>query len=347
MTSAIVLAAGKGTRMVSEKAKTMHMVMGKPMLEHIYDTLKHISCDDIVFVVGHGHQQIEDYFKDKVSYALQQPQLGSGHAVMQAEMLKGKKGKTLIINGDCPLITADTYTEMLEKAEEYPLVLLTVCLDDPASYGRIVRNEKGEVTRIVERKDCTPEEVKINEINAGIYCVDNQLLWQMLPKITNDNAQHEYYVTDLVGLFIKYGYSVGVVTGSDFRELQGINNRRELAMASQWLQEHINKDLMTSGVSILDPANTYISADTVIGEDTIIYPGVRIEGHCRIGKGNIITEGCVLDNAIIGSNNKLEKAVVRNATIGSNCNIGPWVYIHDDYTVEDNSDIGSFVELKK
>ena len=326
MISAIVMAAGKGTRMHSDLAKTMHKVLGKPMVDHIYDTLKKINVDNIVYVVGYGADTIKQHMGDKVSYALQQPQLGSGHAVMQASQLKGVKGKTLIINGDCPLITTDTYNKMLEQAEEYPLVLLTVRLDDPAHYGRIVRNWDGNVLKITEFKDCTEEEARINEINAGIYCVDNELLWKYLPEIENNNAQHEYYITDLVEIFRRHGHKVGACSG-DWKELSGINNRRELAAATAWLQKKINDHWMDMGVTIVSPETTFISPDAEIGADTIIYGNVRIEGRTVIGVENTITEGTYILNSRIGDCNNIISSRLLDVTVGDRETVGPWAVL--------------------
>ena len=266
---------------------------------------------------------------DKVSYALQQPQLGSGHAVMQASQLKGVKGKTLIINGDCPLITTETYNKMLEQAEEYPLVLLTVRLDDPAHYGRIVRNWDGNVLKITEFKDCTEEEARINEINAGIYCVDNELLWKYLPEIKNDNAQKEYYVTDLVGLFNEHGHKVTAVVSEDPSEMSGINNRKELVRATAWLRDRVNSYWLDQGVEIVDTKSTYISTDVTIGRDTLIYPNVRIEGNTIIGESNTITEGTYICDSRIGKGNTIISSRLINCEIGDDVTIGPWVSMTD------------------
>ncbi len=301
MNYAIVMAAGKGTRMKTAKAKTMHQLLGKPMVGRTYDTLKACGVDEIVFVVGHGHEQIEDYLGDKVSYAIQQPQLGTGHAVMQAVSLSGKKGKTLIINGDCPLISVSTYQKLLKEADESQMAVMTMVFDDPANYGRIVRDENGQVLRIVEKKDADEDQLKIKEVNAGIYCVDNELLWKYLPEIKNENNQHEYYVTDLIEIFNRHGHKVSGVIAEDAGEMQGINSRRELAMATRWLSEKTNDALMDSGVTIIDPQRTLISPEVRIGRDTIIYPGVRIEGDTVIGENCIIEEGCVLINCRIGN----------------------------------------------
>lgn len=346
MTSAIIMAAGKGTRMHTNHAKTMHKVLDKPMLQHIHDTLKKVHVDDVVFVVGHGEQEIRDHFGDQVKYAVQNPQLGSGHAVMQAEILKDNKGKTLIINGDCPLIQADTYEKLLEMGGEYPLALLTVVLDEPGSYGRIIRDEEGHVRRIVERKDCNEEEVKVREINVGIYCVDNELLWQYLPEIKNENAQKEYYVTDLVQIFNEHGHNVGALIVDDPMEAAGINNRQELAAATKWMQNKVNQKLMSEGVTLISPETTFISPDCQIGEDTVIYGGVRLEGHCVIGQDNVITEGSYLCNAIIGNNNDIKASRITDSTLEDSITVGPNSHLRNGCHIASNCRIGNFVELK-
>lgn len=345
MLNAIVMAAGKGTRMHSQKAKTMHKVLDKPMLEHIYDTLKKLQCNNTVFVVGHGKEEIEDYFKDKVEYALQQPQLGTAHAVSVAESLKDKEGKTLIINGDCPLVTEETYQKVLEMAKDYPLVVLTTVLDDPASYGRIVRKGQ-DVVKIVERKDCDEQQVKINEINVGIYCVDNKLLWQHLPEIGNDNKQKEYYITDLVEVFRKNNLKVGAYCCQDYKQMQGINSRQELIEANKWLQDKINNYWLDHGVTIIDPSTTYIGDDVLIGEDTIIYPNVRIEGKSIIGKGNIIEETSYFNNVTIGDNNHIIATRVVDSSVGNNVNIGPNAHLRNGCEIGNNCRIGNYVEMK-
>lgn len=346
MTSAIVMAAGKGTRMHSSHAKTMHMVLGKPMLQRIFDTLKKINVDKTVFVIGHGGEEIRAHFGDMVEYAVQDPQLGSGHAVMQAAQLKAEKGRTLIINGDCPLIQQETYEKLLECAERYPLALLSVKLADPASYGRIVRNEVGDVCRIVERKDCSEEEVLINEINVGIYCADNELLWKYLPEIKNNNAQKEYYVTDLVEIFMSHGHKVAAVVADDPMEMSGINNRQELMMAGKWLQDRVNCNLMARGVTLVSPETVFIGEDVIIGEDTVVYGNVRIEGNSVIGKDNIITEGSYLNNALIGSNNEIKASRITDSKLGDNITAGPWAHLRNGCEIADHCRIGNYVELK-
>ncbi len=343
MTSAIVLAAGKGTRMRSQKAKTMHKVMDKPMLSHILTTLEKLSIDDVVFVVGHGADSIEEYYGSQVGYALQQPQLGSGHAVMMASQLKHKTGKTLIVSGDCPLIQPETYQKLLDANDEYPLVVLTTKLDNPASYGRIIRNRFGDLEKIVEKKDCNESELLVKEVNAGIYCVDNQLLWKYLPEIGNNNAQHEYYVTDLVAIFKHHGHRVGAVVHDDPQELSGINTRRELAAATEWLRNKVNNYWMDHGITLTSPRETYISTDAVIGEDTVIHGNVRIEGKTVIGSDNEITEGSYICDSRIGNENFLDKVVITASRIGDRVNAGPWVRLAD-CQIEDGTVIPSFTD---
>ena len=198
----------------------------------------------------------------------------------------------------------ETYQKLLEKASEYPLVVLSTVLEDPANYGRIIRNENNEVLAIVEKKDCSSEQLAVKEINAGIYCVDNELLWKYLPEVNNDNAQKEYYITDLVKIFRSHGHKVTALIG-DSEELQGINSMEELAKATKWLKEKINRYWMNQGVQIVDPDNTYIGSDVQIGQDTVIYPNVRIEGKTVIGSDNTIEEGCYFNNAQIGNNNTI------------------------------------------
>ncbi|MBQ1505598.1 MAG: NTP transferase domain-containing protein, partial [Erysipelotrichales bacterium] len=229
MGNAVILAAGKGTRMISKHAKVMQKVLGEPMIGHIADHLENAGIDRIVTVVGYKGEEIREYLGTRSEYAVQEPQLGSGHAVMMADALKNEEGKTLIVNGDCPLISAETYKEFLNESEGYDLTVLTMVCEDPGSYGRILRDKNGDFLRITEFKDCNEEEKKITEVNAGIYCADNQLLWKYLPEIRNENAQKEYYVTDLVQIFLSHGKKIGAVIAKDPDEMMGINDRKMLA----------------------------------------------------------------------------------------------------------------------
>ena len=345
MTSAIVMAAGKGTRMHSQHGKTMHKLLGKPMIEHICDTLEKLQVENKVFVIGFDGESIKNHLKERCDYAIQQPQYGTAHAVAQAKQLENEKGKTLIINGDCPLISVETYQKLLEKASEYPLVVLSTVLEDPASYGRIIRNENSEVLAIVEKKDCSSQQLAVKEINAGIYCVDNELLWKYLPEVNNDNAQKEYYITDLVKIFRSHGHKVTALIG-DSEELQGINSMEELAKATKWLKEKINRYWMNQGVQIVDPDNTYIGSDVQIGQDTVIYPNVRIEGKTVIGCDNTIEEGCYFNNAQIGNNNTIIACRITDSSVASGNKIGPNSHLRNGCQIGNNCRIGNYVEMK-
>ena len=345
MTSAIVMAAGKGTRMHSRHGKTMHKLLDRPMIEHICDTLEKLEVENKVFVIGFDGDSIKNYLGERCQYALQEPQYGTAHAVMQATQLKEETGKTLIINGDCPLISTDTYKALLDKASEYPLVVLSTVPADPASYGRIIRNADGDFEAIVEKKDCTEEQLKIREINAGIYCADNELLWKYLPEVKNDNAQKEYYVTDLVEIFRRHGHKVAALVG-DSEELQGINSHAELAHAAKWLQRKINYGWMDKGVSIVDPENTWIGPDVQIGQDTMIYPNVRLEGKTVIGTDNIIEEGSYFNNAVIGNNNQIICCRITDSQVDDDNKIGPNAHLRNGCHIGSNCRIGNYVEMK-
>ncbi len=345
MTSAIVMAAGKGTRMHSRHGKTMHKLLDRPIIEHICDTLEKLNVENRVMVIGFDGDSIKNHLRERCDYAVQDPQQGTAHAVMQAVQLKEQTGRTLIINGDCPLITEGTYRKLLEKGNEYPLVVLTTVLDDPASYGRIIRNANGEVEAIVEKKDCNEEQLKIREINAGIYCVDNDLLWKYLPEVNNNNAQKEYYVTDLVEIFRRHGHKVSALIG-DSEELQGINSHAELANATKWLQRKINRGWMDRGVSMIDPDSVWIGPDVQIGQDTIIYPNVRLEGRTVIGYDNVIEEGSVFINATIGNNNSINCCRITDSQVDDDNKIGPNAHLRNGCHIGSNCRIGNYVEMK-
>lgn len=346
MKSAIVMAAGKGTRMKSDKTKTMHQVMDKPMIGHVYDNLKKAGVENIVVVVGHGAQQIKDYLVDKVEYALQEPQLGTGHAVMQATSLQGKKGKTLIFNGDCPLVQPETIQRLFEKAQDAEFTLLTTVMEDAAKYGRIIRDEHDHVEKIVEFKDCNAEELLVKEINVGIYCADNELMWKYLPELSNENAQHEYYITDLVEIFKKHGHTVNAMVANDRDEMIGVNDRVMLDEATRWLKRHVNRKIMESGVTLIDAENTYLSTDTTIGTDTVVYPNVVMEGHVTIGKNCTILPGTYLKNVVIGDGTTIDSSRLTDTKVGNKVTIGPSSHLRNGCEIADEVRIGNFVELK-
>ncbi len=271
----------------------------------------------IVVVVGHGADSVKEYLQDRVEYAVQEPQLGTGHAVMQATMLEGLSGDTIVLNGDGPCIQKETILKAFESNANHACTVLTSVLESGAQYGRIVRNEDGMVEKIVEAKDCSDEELKIKEINTGIFCFNNQALFEGLKEITNDNAQNEYYLTDLVEIFNKKGQKVNAMIVEDPDETMGVNDRVDLAKANAYMKHHVNELHMRNGVTIIDPENTYIDKDVVIGEDTTIYPNVHIQGKSVIGKNVTILPNSFLRNATIHDDVMIDSSKIVESSVGA------------------------------
>lgn len=341
---AIVMAAGKGTRMKSKNSKLVQKIYGKEIVKRAVENAQKAGVKDIVAVVGYKKEEVMKVLGDNIKYAYQDEMLGTGHAVMQAkEYLKGKKGKVLVLNGDVPLIRPETLNKLIEKSienKEYA-TLLTAIYDDPTGYGRIVRDEGGNIEGIVEEKDTTPEQKKIKEINAGIYCFDIEALLKALEKVTPNNKQGEYYITDVIQIMNDSGLKTGAVLVEDNTEILGINDRIQLGILTKVLQMRINTELMKNGVTIEDTNTTYIYDDVEIGMDTVIHPnttiksGVTIGEDCEIGPNSYIREGCKLANHVkIGSFVEIKKAIIGEGTkvphlsymgdceIGEKCNIG-------------------------
>lgn len=346
MKSAIVLAAGKGTRMKSSKNKVMHEVLGKPMIGHVISRLEKLNVDNIVVVVGHQAEEVETYLQHRATYALQQPQLGTGHAVMQAQSLKDIDGQTLILYGDCPLVQSETMNKLYEVNEGKALTVLTAVLEDPAQYGRIVRDDVGNVLRIVEFKDCDENQRQIKEINTGIYCVDNNLLFKHLDDISNNNAQKEYYITDLIEIFHRNGYDIQGLPVLDVQEVMGINDRIDLVKATVWLQNRINTEWMRQGVTFIDPTSTYVDEDVVIGEDTVLYPNVYLQKGTIIGKSNTILPQSFIISSIVGDFNTIDSSRITDSRIDDHVKIGPFAHLRNGTVVESKNRIGNFVEFK-
>lgn len=300
MRNAIVLAAGKGTRMKSNKSKVMHSIIDRPMLAYIIEALREVHVERIVVVVGYQADSIKKAFPD-VEFALQEPQLGSGHAVMQATQLKDEEGDTIVINGDGPCIQPETLEKLFETNKDASLTLLTSVLEDGAHYGRIIRDDNGAVTGIVEAKDCSEEQKKICEINAGMYCFKNKDLFENLSKLTTNNAQHEYYITDLVQILASQDKLVKGYVVEDRDEVMGINDCVELHKAYEWMRNRINLYWMREGVQIVDPLSTVIGKDVKIGKDVIIHPNVEIIGNSVIEDNVEILPNSYLKDAHVES----------------------------------------------
>jgi len=347
MKQAIIMAAGKGTRMMSNKPKVLHKVCGKTMIEQLVSTVNELDVERICTVVGYGKDEVMSVMKDKCEFAIQEPQLGTGHAVMMAEQFKDLKGKTLVINGDCPCLSKETFEKMYDSIDtSTPMCILTVVLDNPKSYGRVIKDKNGLVKKIVEYKDSNEQELNVREINTGIYCFDNELLFKYLKEIEANNAQKEYYITDLVEIFNNHGHQVKAYVTKNIEEVQGVNNKLELANANKYLRNLINEELMLKGVELIDPDSTYISNDVVFGTDCIVYPNVVIEGKCVIGNNTVIESGSFIKNSNIGDNCHVMASRITDSVMKNGINIGPNSHLRNGCTIEDNVRIGNFVEFK-
>ncbi|QAV94639.1 bifunctional UDP-N-acetylglucosamine diphosphorylase/glucosamine-1-phosphate N-acetyltransferase GlmU [Bacillus subtilis] len=347
---AVVLAAGQGTRMKSKLYKVLHPVCGKPMVEHVVDEALKLSLSKLVTIVGHGAEEVKKQLGDKSEYALQAKQLGTAHAVKQAQpFLADEKGVTIVICGDTPLLTAETMEQMLKEhtQREAKATILTAVAEDPTGYGRIIRSENGAVQKIVEHKDASEEERLVTEINTGTYCFDNEALFRAIDQVSNDNAQGEYYLPDVIEILKNEGETVAAYQTGNFQETLGVNDRVALSQAEQFMKERINKRHMQNGVTLIDPMNTYISPDAVIGSDTVIYPGTVIKGEVQIGEDTIIGPHTEIMNSAIGSRTVIKQSVVNHSKVGNDVNIGPFAHIRPDSVIGNEVKIGNFVEIKK
>jgi len=346
---AIVLAAGQGKRMKSKLYKVLHQVCGKPMVEHVLDTVDASACERKVVVVGHGAELVKATLADRAEFVLQAEQLGTGHAVQQAASLVGdEEGTTVILYGDTPLVTSETIGKLLEQhtAAKAAATVLTAVVPNPQGLGRIVRGENGEVLRIVEQKDCSPAEAAITEINTGMYCFDNRKLFEALKSVKNDNAQGEYYLTDVLEILRIAGETVGAYVAADFAEGIGVNDRVGLAEAEQLMRARIVRKHQINGVTVIDPASTYIEAGVVIGADTIVHPGTVLRGGTIVGEDCEIGPQADLTNVTVGSGVSIKYSVAVDAVIGNNSSVGPFAYLRPGAKLGQDCKIGDFVELK-
>lgn len=341
---AIVMAAGKGTRMKSKKSKLVHKIYGKEIIRRAVENVKRAGIEEVITVVGYQKEQIQEVLGDSVEYAIQEEQLGTGHAVIQAaNLLEGKKGRVLVLNGDHPIMRPETLKKLLEESinKGQSATILTMVHDQMIPYGKIIHDESGNIKQIIEHKDCNSEQLKIREVNLGMYCFDIEELLIALRGLNNNNTQKEYYLTDVMKIMYDKGLKTGSIVVSDNAEVLGINDRMDLQVLTKALQLRINTEHMRNGVTIEDINNTYIYDDVEIGIDTVIHPnttiksGVIIGEDCDIGPNAYIREGCRLsDNVKIGSFVEVKKAIIGKGTkvphlsymgdceIGKNSNIG-------------------------
>ena len=346
--SAIILAAGAGTRMKSAYSKVVHKVCGRSLVQWVYNAGEEAGVSKTVVVVGHKSEQVIGCLGENKLYALQERQLGTGHAVMCAMPNLDDGGCVLVLSGDVPLITSETLRAAIEYHSENRLAatIITAEVENPFGYGRIIRNEESDVKCIVEEKDATGAQKLVTEINSGLYCFDTGLLRAALSELTTKNAQGEYYLTDTIEILLKNGYKVGAYKLSDNEEISGINDRVQLARAESVMRERIAEKHMRNGVTIIDPNSAYIGPDVQIEKDAVIFPGTVLEGKTVIGEGCIIGPSSRIADSIIGCGSTVENSVVKESNIGSNVKVGPFAYIRPNCKVEDNVKVGDFVELK-
>lgn len=353
---AIILAAGKGTRMKSEQAKVLHDVVGKPMIGHVVDAALAAGATRVVAVLGHQIEDVTAWLKvrygNTVKVARQDEQRGTGHAIWSARQWLQEDAPpcTLILSGDVPNLSSNSISDFVERSSDSTMGLITATLSDPARYGRIVRNASNEVARIVEYKDATPNELQINEVNAGIYLVRSDFLLAALKTLCDsppDNEAGEYYLTDVVEMAAQTG-SVFPFAIADAAEVSGVNTRVDLAKAEAYARLRINTHWMESGVTLKDPENTYIGADALLEFDVTLHPGVMVDGRSVVGSGTVIESGCVIRDSTIGKHTHIKPhSVITDSTVGDSTDIGPFAHIRPDSHVGNHCKVGNFVEIKK
>lgn len=352
MNISIILAAGEGTRMKSNYSKVLHKVVNKSILEYVIESSRGANVDKHIVVVGENEEAVRNKFADSVTLKKQNIgeglPYGTGYAVMQAIDEVNDEDLVLILYGDTPLIREETISEFMDYHKENNLdaTILTSILEDPSGYGRIVREEDGSILKIVEDKDASLEEKAIREINSGIYIFRGRLLKESLEKINNNNAQNEYYVTDVIEILKSEGYKVGGHIVQDSKDILGVNSRVQLALCESVMRERINEKHMDNGVTLIDPRNTYIDGDVEIGRDTIIYPGVILEGGTKIGENCTIRQNTRVIDSNIGNSVYIESSVIEESRIDDNTKIGPFTHIRPNSNIGENVKLGNFVEVK-
>lgn len=347
--TSVILAAGMGTRMKSKMPKVLHKVCGKELCRWVIDASKTAGADSVCAIIGHKAEMVKETLGDVCEFALQVEQKGTGHAVMQAiDVIKAAKGEVVILNGDTPLVTAQAIKNAIDyhKASGNQATVITAILDDATGYGRIVRGNDGGVLKIVEQKDASEEEKKIKEVNSGMYVFDSDSLVYALDKITPNNAQGEYYLTDTLEILLNAGKKVGGYAIADNDEIRGINDRVQLNEAEKIMQKRINEMHMRNGVTMRNPESVYIEDGVEIGNDTEICQNVTIKSGTKIGCDCVIGSGSILDRAVIDDGVDILSSVILQSEVGSGTHVGPFAYIRPNCKVGEDVKVGDFVELK-
>ena len=352
VTHVVILAAGQGTRMKSHLPKVLHAIAGRPMLEHVLDAAAAVAPATVTVVVGHGGATVKQRLAGRanITFAVQEPQLGTAHALQQAEpVLAGKTGTVILLSGDVPLLKGRTLEKLLQThvAGGAAATVVTASVERPYGYGRIVRVD-GQIARIVEERDASPAERQIREINSGIYAFDLPPLFDALRGIASQNAQGEFYLTDLIGIYRRRKLPVETLLVDDPEEIRGINSRTELAEVGRLVRQHKNEELMAAGVTLVDPATTYIDPRAEIGSDTVIHPGVVIEGSTRIGRACEIQAHVRITDCEIGDHVNINSfCVFVESRIANGASLGPFAHLRPASVVGEGAKVGNFVELKK
>ena len=365
MTDVMILAAGLGTRMKSRRAKVLHELAGRPLIAYLLRAAFELAPEAVFTIVGHQAEEVEGAIRDQAArlienqsmvspdlqFVMQAEQNGTGHAVMAAhDRLTSRRDPLVIVPGDAPLIGGATLKNLVEthRAEKNDVTMLTVMMDDPTGYGRIIRNEDGSLLRCVEQKDASPEELAVREVGVSIYCFDVSALLGALDRLTTDNAQGEYYLTDVPRIIQQQGRKVGLLRHSNAEEVLGVNTRIELADLERKLRDRKLRELMLSGVTIVDPGTTYIHQDVQIGQDSVIHPQVIIESTSRIGSGCTVYSWTRLKNVEIGDNVAIRNScVIEDSTIRDGATVGPFARLRAGAEIGEKAGIGNFVEVKK
>lgn len=347
--AAVLLAAGQGTRMKSKLPKVLHPLAGKPMLWHTLRALDLASTEKPVVIVGHGADQVRKFVGDLAECVLQEPQLGTGHAAMQAEpVLKGKSDYVIVTYADMPLLRGEVFQQLVETQKENsgPLSMLTVIADDPRGFGRIIRKDDGTVAAIVEEYVATPEQKSIKELNVGAYCFSAGWLWDALGRIKKNPQKGEYYLTDTIELAVRDGLAVQALIHDDLLETIGINTRVHLAEAEAVMRRRINRDLMLLGVTMVDPDSTYIEAGVTIGSDSLVMPGTYIQGDTTIGEGCEIGPNAHIRNSRIGDRCRVFMSVMESAQLEDDVDLGPFARLRKGAHLMEHVHMGNFGEVK-
>ncbi len=346
----VVLAAGQGSRMKSDLPKVLHPIAGKPMLAHVLDSARSVKADALHVVVGHGSDLVKNHFShcSDITWAMQAEQKGTGHAVKMTLGNLSASGVTLILYGDVPLIQASTLQALIERVSDDQMALLTVTMADPSGYGRIVRDEILRVTSIIEQKDASAAQLKINEVNTGIMAVPSEKLHQWLPLLSSDNAQGEYYLTDVIAMAVEDDVSVATLHPEFAQETYGVNNRAQQAELERWHQARLVNELMVQGVTVLDPARLDIRGSVRVGRDVVIDANVILQGEVVLGDGVHIEANCIIKNSAIAAGTRVKAfSHLEDADVAEACDIGPYARLRPGAVLQDGAKVGNFCEVKK